>query len=150
MGTSTVSGPFRSQNGFQELVNGVWTPVGGGGGGGGAVVTINTADFPGTYQLPASAAVGDRITVQIVSPTNADAEGGFIISAEDGSLLKRFNSITPSFIFYGDNDDGSLPGFALMVNCTFVRINSTPYGMSSSINWMAVIDVINGSVTTPP
>jgi hypothetical protein len=33
MGTSTVSGPFRSQNGFQELVNGVWTPVGGGGGG---------------------------------------------------------------------------------------------------------------------
>jgi hypothetical protein len=35
MGTSTVSGPFRSQNGFQELVNGVWTPVGGGGGGGG-------------------------------------------------------------------------------------------------------------------
>jgi hypothetical protein len=38
MGTSTVSGPFRSQNGFQELVNGVWTPVGGGGGGGGGGV----------------------------------------------------------------------------------------------------------------
>ena len=37
MGTSTVSGPFRSQNGFQELVNGVWTPVGGGGGGGGGI-----------------------------------------------------------------------------------------------------------------
>ena len=33
MGISTVSGPFRSQNGFQELVNGVWTPVSGGGGG---------------------------------------------------------------------------------------------------------------------
>lgn len=32
MGISTVSGPFRSQNGFQELVNGVWTPIGGGGG----------------------------------------------------------------------------------------------------------------------
>lgn len=40
MGTSTVSGPFRSQNGFQELVNGVWTPVGSGGGGGSNNVTI--------------------------------------------------------------------------------------------------------------
>ena len=37
MGISTVSGPFRSQNGFQELVDGVWTPVGGGGGGGGGI-----------------------------------------------------------------------------------------------------------------
>ena len=31
MGISTVSGPFRSKNGFQELVDGVWTPVGSGG-----------------------------------------------------------------------------------------------------------------------
>ena len=41
MGTSTVSGPFRSANGFQELVNGVWTPVSGGGGGGGGPVLVN-------------------------------------------------------------------------------------------------------------
>ena len=42
MGTSTVSGPFRSANGFQELVNGVWTPVsGGGGGGGGGFVPVH-------------------------------------------------------------------------------------------------------------
>jgi hypothetical protein len=41
MGTSTVSGPFRSQNGFQELVNGVWTPVGGGGGGLVPVALVN-------------------------------------------------------------------------------------------------------------
>lgn len=34
MGTSTVSGPFRSANGFQELVNGQWVPVAGSGGGG--------------------------------------------------------------------------------------------------------------------
>lgn len=35
MGISTVSGPFRSKNGFQELVNGEWVSVAGGGGGGG-------------------------------------------------------------------------------------------------------------------
>ena len=27
MSNSTVSGPFRSENGFQQLVNGVWTPI---------------------------------------------------------------------------------------------------------------------------
>jgi hypothetical protein len=49
MGTSTVSGPFRSQNGFQELVNGVWTPVGGGGGGGGGYVFVDLASGVGIY-----------------------------------------------------------------------------------------------------
>lgn len=47
MGTSTVSGPFRSANGFQELVDGQWVPVGGGVGQStiqaeaGGVVTLN-------------------------------------------------------------------------------------------------------------
>ena len=49
MGTSTVSGPFRSENGFQELVDGVWTPVGGGGGGGGAEVLILPRVATNTY-----------------------------------------------------------------------------------------------------
>jgi hypothetical protein len=53
MGTSTVSGPFRSQNGFQELVNGVWTPVGGGGGGGGALASVRTlTNSVQYYDLP--------------------------------------------------------------------------------------------------
>ena len=39
MANTTFKGPVRSQNGFQELVGGVWTPVGGGGGGGGGGVT---------------------------------------------------------------------------------------------------------------
>lgn len=43
MGTSTVSGPFRSANGFQQLdENGVWVPVSGnGGGGGGPAIEID-------------------------------------------------------------------------------------------------------------
>lgn len=45
MANSTFSGPVRSQNGFQELVDGVWTPVGGGGGGGGVTFIPYT---PGT------------------------------------------------------------------------------------------------------
>ena len=50
MGTSTVSGPFRSANGFQELVNGVWTPVGGGGGGGGGgFVPVALVNQNGVY-----------------------------------------------------------------------------------------------------
>ena len=31
MANTTFNGPVRSQNGFQQLVDGVWTPVGGGG-----------------------------------------------------------------------------------------------------------------------
>jgi hypothetical protein len=40
MANTTFKGPVRSQNGFQELVDGVWTPVGGGGGGGGSAIVV--------------------------------------------------------------------------------------------------------------
>lgn len=49
MGTSTVSGPFRSENGFQELVNGQWVPVAGGGGGGGGFVPVALVGEYGSY-----------------------------------------------------------------------------------------------------
>jgi hypothetical protein len=58
MGTSTVSGPFRSANGFQELVNGQWVPVAGSGGGGGnpndivVTRTIYPNDGTNTYGAP--------------------------------------------------------------------------------------------------
>jgi len=43
MGTSTVSGPFRSENGFQQLdENGEWVPVAGGGGGGVTSITAGS------------------------------------------------------------------------------------------------------------
>jgi hypothetical protein len=59
MGTSTVSGPFRSQNGFQELVNGVWTPVGGGGGG----PTVIVADIDVTTTIPFTGEIGEVVIV---------------------------------------------------------------------------------------
>ena len=43
MGTSTVSGPFRSANGFQELdSNGQWVPVAGSGGGGTVFISLSS------------------------------------------------------------------------------------------------------------
>ncbi len=39
MGISTVSGPFRSKNGFQELVNGEWVSVGSG-----SIIPITNVD----------------------------------------------------------------------------------------------------------
>ena len=56
MGISTVSGPFRSQNGFQELVNGVWVPVAGGGGGNPNDIVVTNTIYPNdgtnTYGAP--------------------------------------------------------------------------------------------------
>lgn len=47
MGISTVSGPFRSANGFQQLdENGVWVPVTGGGGGGSNIILIPDNSIP--------------------------------------------------------------------------------------------------------
>jgi len=62
MGTSTVSGPFRSQNGFQELVNGVWTPVGGGGGGGNAPIVIDRSTSDSIVIPAVPTAVGQVYT----------------------------------------------------------------------------------------
>lgn len=71
MGISTVSGPFRSENGFQELVNGVWTPVSGGGGGGGSSTVIFREATDITYQLPMPTEVGQVYNL-IVPNTGPD------------------------------------------------------------------------------
>ena len=61
MGTSTVSGPFRSANGFQQLdENGVWVPVTGGGGGGGTVIVFDETTTSITLNFTE---VGQIITV---------------------------------------------------------------------------------------
>jgi hypothetical protein len=71
MGTSTVSGPFRSQNGFQELVDGVWTPVGGGGSGGGNAPIVIDRSTSDSIVIPAvPTAVGQVYTYFFPMPNS--------------------------------------------------------------------------------
>jgi hypothetical protein len=81
MGVSTVSGPFRSQNGFEELVNGVWVPVTGGGGGGGSTVIFREANNI-TYQLPMPTEVGQvyNLIVPRTGPGMPDPSGNLTIT----------------------------------------------------------------------
>lgn len=146
MSNSTVSGPFRSENGFQELVGGVWVPVGGGGGG--TVITVNTSNFPGSYQLPSSAVVGDVITIKFVNPTNA-AAGTFTVSAQDGSLIMSDQTqIAAAFIYTPSNPGGALAGIGLFGTCTFTRINPELYSGASYVNWAVWNQMICGFPNT--
>lgn len=113
MANSTFSGPVRSQNGFQELVDGVWTPVGGGGSGAGLVlVTRPTAPPPNPsdvlYQFiptPTTPVIGQQWVV-VLEPTYGKAEGGII--------RLGFNTTWgPNYTFFGNmttvwNTDQSL------------------------------------------
>lgn len=132
MANSTFSGPVRSQNGFQELVDGVWTPLGGGGGGGSVVVL--PADTT-TYVLPLGT-LGQVITIVMQNDTavfpvtlNLSAETvpngvtlftGFIvvpgmgpeIQPVDYSGVLEINTSTPyqfTFIYRGLNVNGPDP-----------------------------------------
>lgn len=84
MGTSTVSGPFRSQNGFQELVNGVWTPVGSGGGGGGG----------GDLAIPIISVAGN--TTQISMPTLEIGQSVTYVSQVLGLYTTNGFNFTPA------------------------------------------------------
>jgi hypothetical protein len=81
MGTSTVSGPFRSENGFQELVDGVWTPVGGGNS---ATVIFREAS-PLVITLPAPTSIGQVYSLIFpwtLTPTNTAT---ILLSAVNGA-----------------------------------------------------------------
>ncbi len=58
MANTTFKGPVRSQNGFQELVDGVWTPVGGGGGGSAPVVVFRNPSAQTLITLPVPTEIG--------------------------------------------------------------------------------------------
>lgn len=85
MGTSTVSGPFRSANGFQQLdENGVWVPVTGGGGGGGNVIA-DTVEIPtdgseNILQLPAPTELGQVFFVNATYPLTGLPNGSTALS----------------------------------------------------------------------
>jgi hypothetical protein len=83
MGTSTVSGPFRSQNGFQELVNGVWTPVGSGGGGSSVVIFDRPTGVDTTIELPAPSAIGDTYQY-CLGPVTASSSGLVVFNTPPG------------------------------------------------------------------
>lgn len=88
MGTSTVSGPFRSENGFQELVNGVWTPVSGGGGGGGGPVLVNLT-LDNVYGARGVPPTGSVIQAPQVAP------GEIIRVFMDFETLEAANNTSP-------------------------------------------------------
>ena len=92
MGTSTVSGPFRSENGFQELVNGQWVPVAGtGGGGGGPVCTqyLTVANAFACYSYDTSSWICSN-PAQYVKLYQPSAPGVVRIAYDPNSIFDPF------------------------------------------------------------
>ena len=130
MANTTFKGPVRSQNGFQQLVDGVWTPMGGGGGGGGgAPFSVHNIliPFDGSdteITLPAPTQVGQTFWIfsqmpPVISgppsgnmqvnftatPTaNIVSYGGWVM--EDNSTIQTTNNaeFSPPFIFFSQLD----------------------------------------------
>jgi len=137
MGTSTVSGPFRSENGFQELVNGVWTPVGGGGGGG--ITTIIVPNASGPTLVPAMT-VGQTIAFA-GGPDAGNDYYYFSFPVVDGTNSVAINGIrikqsfpyNTEFISVGGNNPYSFDfgnGFSIAGKFYFLLtyVGITPYG----------------------
>ena len=109
MGISTVSGPFRSQNGFQELVDGVWTPIGGGGGNAPIVIDRSTSDSIITPAVPTE--VGQVYTYFFPNPltnfgTAVDVrpplvDGASVVYVEGRTLLYGFSGPPTTVESYG-------------------------------------------------
>ena len=97
MGTSTVSGPFRSQNGFQELVDGVWTPVGGGG-------STALIVAPGTTDLVFTE-VGQIITVVAFNPDSTPGNYVFNLNAPSGLPISFYSIVYTNSLFPFSNTE---------------------------------------------
>jgi len=123
MGISTVSGPFRSENGFQQLdENGVWVPVAGGGGGGGTtfVKFEDTNRFSNNKYNPTpsgptagnvitlpSISVGETITFYANGGSNSDTWKVQLSIPSDADIV----AFLGSFSQINDNGVYSAPSF---------------------------------------
>lgn len=130
MGTSTVSGPFRSANGFQQLdENGVWVPVTGGGGGGSPTAILFTPPTDGTtvdVVLPAPAAVGQiyiisSIFVPFITPNGDISINPALLPGQDFPVIQLVIS-QPSNSVYTYSNDGTYEFTADYLANTFIII----------------------------
>ena len=115
MANSTFSGPVRSQNGFQELVGGVWTPLGGGGGS--AIILPRPEGSSVVVEMTAPTAVG-QIYNYALGPKPASSPSGFQV------LLNTPNYATELTSFAGG---------LLRIDTYTGIISQTDYGVGSPI-----------------
>jgi hypothetical protein len=150
MGTSTVSGPFRSQNGFQQLVNGVWTPVGGGGGGGGVVDVITLADESAAAQIGFTA---NAYSTDISSSTPTGPSAGNIIqlpSLDIGQAVLVNCASSPGSFKCWALQMPNIAGidFSYMYNGLGNIVYTVPYGPGANPEFL-VLQSISGNPFSP-
>lgn len=85
MANTTFSGPVRSQNGFQNLVNGVWTPVGGG------ASNFTVLDWGDDFQLPSNPVVGNTYSFFLPYSQFFDIPGTSTPVLVEGEILPPAN-----------------------------------------------------------
>lgn len=152
MAYTNFTGPVRSDEGFEQLVNGVWTPVSGGGGGGGGgsaiivprpegsnvVVDMTAPTAVGqiyNYALgpkPASSPSGNEVRIRTPnynSELTSFAGGLLLIDTSNGNLQKTYygaGSPDAQIVFPVSNTDTSLT-----FQVVYVGIDSNGYKMYS-------------------
>lgn len=142
MGTSTVSGPFRSENGFQELVNGVWTPVSGGGGGGGGGGTTTIMQWGDFLALPAPTAIGQVYEVDVAY--KFDESGLPSITIELPVIGNGYDSVIVGSIFLQDSNNYPPPP---VVGGIVTDIFEFTYSPTGTLGWANFRIVYLGPVT---
>jgi hypothetical protein len=166
MGTSTVSGPFRSQNGFQELVNGEWVPVGGGGGGGVSAITAGSgiAVDQSTGNVTVSNTGVTSLTTSSGLSTNTSATGAVSITntgvtslttssglstntSATGAVSITNTGVTGITTNTGLSTNTSATGLVTITN-TGVRSITTSSGLSANTNATGAVSVTNTGVTS--
>lgn len=143
MAFTNFTGPVRSDEGFEQLVDGVWTPLGGGGG----TVLIASLDVPLAIELTE---IGQMITVVnnrsesennsgvytinftcslLEYPQNVSYKGKYLSDTGTGPIPLQVNSdgsmtlvgasdFLLQFVFAGVYDAGSMAGPQAYVNLT--------------------------------